>query len=527
MNNANLSANDSDTRSKQQKIFNMLGLMTSKVLGENTFAKSSIYSERITRGLRSYLPKPLLPSISLAEFKMSKEIQMGYLVAAKDLKNVTIDQFNYMSLWATGDDDSSVIDRAAGMNFSEYLSQSKVPDKFIVGYKTAVIQFVRAIAGTGGAVFRINATLQKLDLNQQNELVNQWFDQVYSYMNGASPFKPVNNKTKKVSDSDESIATGVSKEINDGYLKNHPVGDSQKPLLENYSYNEDDFTEEHDLPKMMTNSIGEVSLTEDVNAFVNNTLSGMLDSLASLGLYALVYKDFNQSNPDLVGAPATDSIDRETVISQTRTAILKIGRYFDLPKSCADLADKLAVLDLSNAGSARNAKHQNYRLRYSWVLDKDQPAVNDRGETVKVSYGIFETTHQILQNTFLVPLMVEYTFIRNQLLQQISDGQYTTSRNVSKPNFDLAGNLLEYVDALARYQIDQLMGFVERGQKDYEGLSQAGTFSAFSHLMRVAPEVKSINPAYADMSKATKHLYYWLYQSSFKDSLPDDEHAKI
>lgn len=131
----------------------MLGLMTSKVLGENTFAKSSIYSERITRGLRSFLPKPLLPSASLAEFKMSKEIQMGYLVAAKDLKDVTIDQFNYMSLWATGDSDSSVVDRAAGMNFSEYLSQSKTPDKFVVGYKTAVIQFVRAIAGLVGLSF--------------------------------------------------------------------------------------------------------------------------------------------------------------------------------------------------------------------------------------------------------------------------------------------------------------------------------------------------------------------------------------
>lgn len=527
MNKANPSANDSDTRSKQQKILSMLGLMTSKVLGENTFAKSSIYSERITRGLRSFLPKPLLPSASLAEFKMSKEIQMGYLVAAKDLKDVTIDQFNYMSLWATEDSDSSVVDRAAGMNFSEYLSQSKTPDKFVVGYKTAVIQFVRAIAGTGGVVFRINSALQKLDLNQQNDLVNKWFNQVNSYMNGASPFKPINNETKKASDSDEAIAAGVSKEINDGYLNNHPVGDSQKSLLENYSYNEDDFTDEHDLPKMMTDSIGKVSLSGDINAFVNNTLSGMLNALASLGLYALVYQDFNPANPDLVGAPATDSIDQETVISQTRTAILKVGRYFDLPKSCADLADKLGVLDLSNAGSARNAKHQNYRLRYSRVLEKDQPAVNDRGETVKVSYGIFETTHHILQNSFLLPLMVQYTTIRNQLLQQIADGQYTTSRNVSKPNFDLVDNLLEYVDALARYQIDQLMGLVERGQKDYEGLSQAGTFSAFSHLMRVAPEVKAVNPAYADMTKATKHLYYWLYQSSFKDSLPDDEHAKI
>lgn len=63
MNKASSSVNDSDTRSKQQKILSMLGLMTSKVLGENTYAKSSLYSERITRGLRSFLPGPLQPSV--------------------------------------------------------------------------------------------------------------------------------------------------------------------------------------------------------------------------------------------------------------------------------------------------------------------------------------------------------------------------------------------------------------------------------------------------------------------------------
>ncbi|MBZ3777271.1 hypothetical protein K9P40_09295 [Lentilactobacillus otakiensis] len=527
MNKANTSVNDSDTRSKQQKILSMLGLMTSKVLGENTYAKSSIYSERITRGLRSFLPSPLQPSVSLAEFKMSKPMQMGYLVAAKDLKHVTIDQFNYMSLWATGDDDSSVVNRAAGTEFSEYLSQSNAPDKFVVGYKTAVIQFVRAIAGTGGVVFRINSALQKLDVNQQRTLVNQWFTHVNSYMNGASPFKAINNETKKPSESDESIAEGVAKEISDGFLTNQPVGDDTQPLLGNYSYNEDDFSEEHDLPKMMTDALGKVSLTKDVNLFVNNTLSGMLNSLASLGLYALVDTNFSQTNNDLVGAPVTDSTDEATVISKTQAEIAKIGDYLALPQSGADLAEKLAVLNLSNAGSARNAKHQNYQLRYSQVLENDRPAVNDRGETVKVSYGVFETTHQILQNVFLTPLMVTYTLTRNQLLQQIADGQYTSSRNVIGPNSEIETEVTDYVAALARFQVDQLIGLVARGKKDYDGMSQAGTFSAFSHLMRVYPEVKSINPAYAEMSKATKHLYYWLYQSSFRSSLPEDEQAQI
>lgn len=527
MNKANTSVNDSDTRSKQQKILSMLGLMTSKVLGENTYAKSSIYSERISRGLRSFLPSPLQSSVSLAEFKMSKPMQLGYLVAAKDLKQVTIDQFNYMSLWATGDDDSSVLNRAAGNEFSEYLSQSNAPDKFVVGYKTAVIQFVRAIAGTGGVVFRINSALDKLDFNQQRTLVDQWFNHVNSYMNGTSPFKAINNETKKPSVSDESIAQGLAKEISDGFLSNQPVGADAQLLLGNYSYNEDDFSEEHDLPKMVTDPLGKVSLSEDVNLFVNKTLAGMLNSLASLGLYALVETSFNQTNVDLVGAPVTVSTDKTTVISETQAEIVKIGDYLDLPQSGADLAEKLAVLNLSNAGSARNTKRQNYQLRYSRVLENDRPAVNDRGETVKVSYGVFETIHTILQRVFLTPLMVEYTLTRNQLLQQIAEGQYTASRNVVAPSYEIETEVTDYVTVLARFQVDQLIGLVQRGKKDYDGMSQAGTFSAFSHLMRVYPEVKSINPAYAEMSKATKHLYYWLYQASFRNVLPKDEQAQI
>lgn len=527
MNKEPISTHDSDTQSKQQKLFSMLGLMTSKVLGENTYAKSSIYSERIARGLRSFLPRPLQPSISLAEFKVSKAIQMGYLVAVKDLKNVTIDQFNYMSLWATGDTDRSVINRAAGVHFSEYLSQTSDEAKFIVGYKTAVIQFVRAIAGAGGVVYRINSSLEQLNQDQKNALVNDWFNHVNAYMSATSPTRTINNESTQASVTDEQIASGISKEISDGYLANHAVGDATQPLLGNYSYNEDDFSHEHDLPKMMLENLGETTLTDDVNLFVNHTVSGMIDSLASLGLYGLIFDYFSIKNPDLIGAPVTTATDEDTVMKQTGAHLSEIADYLGLPKSGAVLAEKLPILNLSNAGSARNAQHQDYQMRFSYVLENDRQVVNDRGETIKINYGIFETTHQIIQATFLEPLMTKYSLIRNQLLDQVKTAAYTKPRGVVKPNFQVEPTILDYIDKLARYQMDQLMGLVERGQKDYDGMSHAGTFSAFSHLMCVYPEVKSINPDYAKMSKATKRLYYWLYQSSFAEHLPDAERVKI
>ncbi len=61
---------------------------------------------------------------------------------------------------------------------------------------------------------------------------------------------------------------------------------------------------------MMTDAIGKVSLTEDINLFVNNTLAGMVNSLGSIGLYPLVYAKFTQNNPDLVGAPVTSATDQ-------------------------------------------------------------------------------------------------------------------------------------------------------------------------------------------------------------------------
>lgn len=49
---------------------------------------------------------------------------MGYLVAVDDLRSVTLDQVHYMSLWATGQNDDTIVSRAAGNAFSVYLAQS-------------------------------------------------------------------------------------------------------------------------------------------------------------------------------------------------------------------------------------------------------------------------------------------------------------------------------------------------------------------------------------------------------------------
>ncbi|WP_258430530.1 hypothetical protein [Lentilactobacillus kisonensis] len=168
----NQSTNDTK---KHQQVLTMIALMTSKLLGENTYAKSSIYAERLARGGKEFLDRPIQQSMSLAAFKLSKEVQLGYLAAVNDLRSVSLDQVYYLSLWAMGSDNDQIINRGAGNSFSEYLAQSKDSRKFKRGYQTAVIQFIRAIAGENGVLAKLSAAFQALSFDDATQLANDWF----------------------------------------------------------------------------------------------------------------------------------------------------------------------------------------------------------------------------------------------------------------------------------------------------------------------------------------------------------------
>ncbi|KRL20251.1 hypothetical protein FC98_GL001797 [Lentilactobacillus kisonensis DSM 19906 = JCM 15041] len=519
----NQSTNDTK---KHQQVLTMIALMTSKLLGENTYAKSSIYAERLARGGKEFLDRPIQQSMSLAAFKLSKEVQLGYLAAVNDLRSVSLDQVYYLSLWAMGSDNDQIINRGAGNSFSEYLAQSKDSRKFKRGYQTAVIQFIRAIAGENGVLAKLSAAFQALSFDDATQLANDWFNHLNSYMKGASPFRKITDGVKDPAD--QRIVQGLFDELNNGFLMVHPIGDDASPLLGNYVYTGDDFSDQHDLPAMMIQSLGDLSLSETVNLFVNGKFSEALDLLCSLGIYEFGYRGLSQDNADLVGMPATTSVDLETVIKATTANLPAILSDLNTPATFADLAASLSVIDLSNAGTARNAKKQNFQRNLSVVMDNDKKRlIDDRGQTALINYGPLETFHGLIDVTCLLPVLVRYTLIRNQLLAQIKSGDYAASRNVALPDFAGTLSLTDYAEQLARYQIDQLMAIVKRGKNDYDGLNQAGSISAFNHLMRVVPKMRTINPNYAGMSKQTKKLYYWLYQSSFASDIAPEDRVKL
>ncbi|MDH5105643.1 hypothetical protein OQI89_07240 [Lentilactobacillus diolivorans] len=501
---------------QESNIFKVLGLMASRLLGENSYAKSSIYSERLARGAREYLERPLKTSMSLAEFKMNKATQMGYLVAVKDLMDVSFDQFTAMTLWATGQNTAQVINRAAGSDYSTYLDQSTNPQRFTAGYRAAVIQFVRAVAGENGVIGQFNQVLKALTFSQQIALTNGLFAHTYDYLGGVNPFQKIKSNASALSSTNEKVVKGILAEANNGFLTGQVVGEHGQSVIGDYAYRGDDFTSQHDLPAMMVQSLNTHSLTDAINKFVNVTLKQLINCLSAIGLAAFVYRSLTPTNRDLIGVPETDDTNQDKIIDATIQHFSTIDNKIDFPETITELADKLAILDLSGTGKSRSSSRQNLQQRYSVVLNNENhPVVNDRGELVKVNYGVFELLYETLKQTIGLPLIVSYTVTRNQLLTEIRAGVYLASRRVSEPDLRLEATLTDFVRDVARYQVDQLIGLVIRGQNDRAAKKQAGSLGAFHHLMRVDSDLQSINPQYGALMKDTKKLYYQLYQSSF------------
>lgn len=520
------SKQQSERRDRSHRVMATIALMTSKLLGENTYAKSSINAERLARGEQRFLKRPIVSGMSLADFQLAKQSQLGYLVAVKDLQSVALDQVQAMVLWATGANNDEVINRAAGNAFSVYLAQSNDRHQFVRGYQTAIIQFVEAIAGDQGVLAKIRHEFQTLTFEEKTALANNWFKHVNQFMTGTSPYRTITDGAS--GSTDAQIAKGIFAEVDEGYLMKQPIRENQAPLLGNYVYTGDDFSDQHHLPEATAAALNHLSLSETINLFVNGKLAAVLDLLCSMGLYEFVYRYFRTDNQDLISLPPLISIDLSTIISTVDKKLPAILERLEFSKTLAELAASLPIINLSNAGTARNAQKQNFQQRLSAVMDRHhQQFVNDRGEWVPIDYGFLAGVTAAIRNACCLPLLVQYTVTRNQLFSQIKSGDYAQSRRVGAPDFNVTTPIVQFVDQLARYQVDQLMVIVKRGRDDYEGLNQVSSQSAFNHLMRVAPQMRKVNPNYVTMSKPTKRLYYWLYQSSFADTLERKDQVSL
>lgn len=509
------------TKSSSEGFFSLVGSMASKLLGENTFAKSAIAAERVANGAHSSLDRPLDTGLALADFQLTKQSQLGYLIAVKDLMAVTFDQFTFMIEWAMGEQTPEIVNRAAGPGYHDYLRQVDDSQAFTAGYRTAVIHFVHAIAGEGGFIPEFENQLDDLSFEQTEWLVNDWFDHVDQYLHGIYPFQ------KLASTADGKIAKQLIDEYNFGFLSSYQFGDNS-PILTHYEYRGPDFTDEVHLPAMMAGTLPEFQLTDAIHHFISVQVAGLFNLLLSVGLHAFYVKTLTRTNYDWLGLPLAGSVDAEkimkAVVQNEATIIEKVG----IPTSISAVAAALPIVDLHGVATTRNPENQNYQRQFMVVLDnRHQPQINVLGEPMPVNYGVFDQLFFHLQEKLLQPIFVRYILVRNQALQyfrehgHFRDG-YLPAFVISNPQ-----SLTEYVGALAVIHVKHFESLMDRGMDDHTNLTVAGSLSSFNHLMRVDEQLSSLDPDYEHRPKQTKRVLYWLYQSQFAASLPASERVTI
>ncbi|MGP3641396.1 hypothetical protein [Lentilactobacillus hilgardii] len=518
---ASIKSHKSDQLAGVKRTFSLFGSVVSKLLGENTYAKSTIYSERIIRGAHSSLNHPLNAGLSLAEFKMAKSSQLGYLAAVKDLMTINFNQFSFMIAWATGEETPEIVNQATGRNYAAYLGESRDERQFTLGYQTAVIHFVQAISGEGGFLPTIMDRLAGFSIEEASQMADAWFSHINRYLRDVSPYK------KLTATSDSHIVKGMINEYDSGFLTQYQI--SGRTLFQYSSDDGPDFSDQHDLPPIIVRSLADNHLKDAVRQFIKRDVTGLIDLMVSVVLYAICREQLTVDNYDLLGIPALmTSTDRTAIASSLEMnetiILLKMG----IPATIVKSAEKMAILDLSDVAHTRNADNQNFQQIFSYVLGPlHKPIINDFHQKIEIDYGTFDQLFTEMLKKLLLPLLLNYSFARNRALlfarQHLSFDLTSLADTIPvKPT-----TLTEHVEYIAMVHVAHFSGLIDRGMANHTNLTQADSLSAFSHLMKADPVFRSLDSAYDLRSKSTKKVLYWLYQSSFFKELPESERVRL
>lgn len=521
---------------------------TATVLGAKAYADSQFSAEDIQHEQQPIVAVQPTELASEDDLKLQPEARLGYGAAIIDLMKLPIERFYYLVLWVSGKNNQEVINRAAGINYVTYREQLTDPKWFERGYQTAASQFVVAIVGNDqdnkgqAAVPTLERKLNQLTFAQQTDLANQWFKHFNGNLKGRNPerkLKKASDKNPKKAEIDENnrrIGTFINREMTHSFIKDFRFSDTGEKLIADYDYQGPDFTNVlDDKLKKKLEFQERTNLTNAVQRFVNQPLQELLAIVAPMAFYDTLYK-MATNGRDTVGVPVTMSTNEADIESIVGNYYQDMINRLRLPKNIATSASRLGILNLaglktSGAKGPVNNQLADYQAKYSYVLDGhgNQMYNEVTGQPLKVRYGVLEKLYQQLRKVLMMPVLVSYTQVRNDLLKQINSGEYTTSRNVAQ--VDLADPNLTAEDVseqVARYTIDQLMGLVAKGQFDYEKDMYSKTLKEFNRMIRLDPSVRRYGGSrYRLLLKQTRHVYFWIYQSSFAEHLKPGERSEI
>lgn len=520
---------------------------TAAVLGAREYASSQFGAEDIQREQQPIVTAKTAKLVTENELKLQPEARLGYGAAIVDLMKMPVERFYYLVLWVSGKGSQDVINRATGQNYATYHEQVIDPTWFERGYQTATSQFVLAIVGddldakSRAVIPALSKRLSQLTNQQQTELANRWFQHFNSNLKGRNPerkLKKASDKNPKKAEIDENnrrIGTFINREMTHSFVMDYRFEDGEK-LLTDYDYQGPDFTRAlDDKLKKKLEFQDRTSLTNAVQRFINQPLQELLSIVAPMEFYDTLYK-MATNGRDTVGVPVTMSTDKADIDSIVDNYYEDMINRLRLSKNIATSVSKLGILNLAglktNGSKAPvNNQRANYQAKYSYVLDSHGNQIYNEvtGQALKVRYGVLENLYQQLRKVLMMPVLVSYTKIRNDLLKQIDDGEYTKSRDVA--NVDLANPNLtaeQVAEQTARYTIDQLMGLAGKGQFDYEKGMYSKTLKEFNRMIRLDPSVRRYGGShYRLLLKQTRHVYFWIYQSPFADQLKPGERSEI
>ncbi|MCY9805929.1 hypothetical protein OXT66_00010 [Lentilactobacillus senioris] len=520
---------------------------TAAVLGAREYASSQLGAEDIQVEQQPIVTNKTAQLVTENDLKLQPEARLGYGAAIIDLMKMPVERFYYLVLWVSGNGSQDVINRSTGANYATYREQVMDPKWFERGYQTAAGQFVMAIVGddrddnSQAVIPALSRRLSRLTTQQQTDLANQWFQHFNSNLKGRNPerkLKKASDKNPKKAEIDENnrrIGTFINREMTHSFVMDYRFEDGEQ-LLTEYNYQGPDFTKTLDEKlKKKLEFQDRTSLTNAIQRFINQPLKELLSIAAPMEFYDTLYK-MATNGRDTVGVPVTMSTDREDLASIINNYYQDMINRLRLSKNIATSVSKLGILNLaglktSDSKAPANNQRANYQAKYSYVLDSRGNQIYNEvtGQALKVRYGVLENLYQQLRKVLMMPVLVSYTQVRNDLLKQIDNGEYTKSRDVV--NVDLTDpnlNAEDVAEQVARYTIDQLLGLVGKGQFDYEKGMYSKTLKEFNRMIRLDPSVRRYGGSrYRLLLKQTRHVYFWIYQSPFAEHLKPGERSDI
>ncbi|GAY72572.1 hypothetical protein [Lentilactobacillus kosonis] len=482
-----------------KRILKNIGIFTSRIFGENSYAKYQIFDERVSQSSVAIGIQKLVNGIPLADFKLSKSAQLGYVAALADLQEVGFSRVYFVSLWATGQNDDVVINRAAGQEFANYIQEVDDKDRFIIGYQTALIHFMNGITGDKGIV---NQIITEIHEHGGSEFVENWFADTNTKLGELDPLAELtgsNLNLKQVQDTVASLFTELAaNKLNINQFANGNIAIKREHV--------NDFLTEVALTASELSQFKYQDVFTTINQFVDQQLVPMLNLLSTGLMQWYSTHILNENNMNLLGLPHTSS--------------QQIRDYIEFPNSIDEFFEKMAIFNLSRYSQSRSGGRDNYQLKYSVELINNESLIDKYGDQVKIKYGVFDLIYQelveVLTDQSLIPMAQYKKRQFNEIRLGIYDGTEANKDQIIEVSFTIRS------ERVMKKLINDAIVLADIGRKDRLALTNARSLSSFVRNLN-DDKWAEFNYDVEKINRPTRKVLYWIYQSTFIGELDADE----